>query len=59
MKNFKIAIGFVLFFVACFIVCAIDCFSLGGTIVALFIAFFCGRDGIRIFNKYTEPENID
>lgn len=59
MKNFKIVTGFVLFFIACFIICAIDSFSLGGTIIALFIAFFCGRDGIRIVNKYIKPENID
>jgi len=59
MKTFKIALGLVLLFVACFIICAIDSFSLGGTIVALLVAFFFGRDGIRILNKYIKPENID
>ena len=59
MKNFKIFIGAVLLFVAMFIVAVIDSFSFCGTIVALIVAFFFGRDGIRLINKYSKQEVID
>ena len=59
MKNFKIFIGAVLLFVAMFIIAAIDSFSTGGTILALFAAFLFGRDGARLINKYFKQELID
>ena len=59
MKNFKLFIGVILMFVCLFIIAAIDSFSTGGTIISLIVAYFFGRDGFRLINKYSKEEKID
>lgn len=59
MKTFKIFIGAILMFVCLFLIAAIDSFSLGGIILAVIVAYFCGRDAARLINKYGKKEDID
>jgi hypothetical protein len=59
MKNFKLFIGAILMFVCLFIIAAIDSFSTGGVVLAMIAAYFFGRDGIRLINKYGKKEMID
>lgn len=59
MKNFKLFIGAILMFVCLFLIAAIDSFSTGGVVLAMIAAYFFGRDGFRLINKYSKEEKID
>lgn len=59
MKTIKFFTGAILMFICLFLIAALDSFSFVGTILAVVAAYFCGRDGFRLINKYSKEEVLD